>query len=162
MKNGLWRSGVQRCSALASAGLLAVAGCATPGSPVLTPVADAPTGTYRPGSFVWHDLLTPDVDAARTFYGALFGWTFAQHGRYVEIRNGGRKIGGIVQVEPGDGARTPAIWLPSLSVPDVDEAAEICARGKFRNMGQVCISASRFFVQESVADRFIRRFVERR
>ncbi len=43
---------------------------------------------------------------------------------------------------------------------DVENAAEICARGKFRNMGQVCISASRFFVQESVADRFIRRFVE--
>jgi succinate-semialdehyde dehydrogenase/glutarate-semialdehyde dehydrogenase len=43
---------------------------------------------------------------------------------------------------------------------DVEAAAEICARGKFRNMGQVCISASRFFVQENVADRFIRRFVE--
>jgi succinate-semialdehyde dehydrogenase / glutarate-semialdehyde dehydrogenase len=43
---------------------------------------------------------------------------------------------------------------------DIESAAEVCARGKFRNMGQVCISASRFFVQESVADRFIRRFVE--
>ena len=43
---------------------------------------------------------------------------------------------------------------------DVEEAAEICARGKFRNMGQVCISASRFFVQKSVADQFTRRFVE--
>ncbi len=43
---------------------------------------------------------------------------------------------------------------------DVEQAAEICARGKFRNMGQVCIAASRFFVQEAVADRFTRRFVE--
>ncbi|HOZ45453.1 MAG TPA: NAD-dependent succinate-semialdehyde dehydrogenase [Candidatus Hydrogenedentes bacterium] len=42
---------------------------------------------------------------------------------------------------------------------DVDKAAETCARGKFRNNGQVCIAASRFFVQESVAERFIDRFV---
>ncbi|MFH1539985.1 MAG: NAD-dependent succinate-semialdehyde dehydrogenase [bacterium] len=43
---------------------------------------------------------------------------------------------------------------------DVEQAAEIAARGKFRNNGQVCIAASRFFVQESVADRFIAKFKE--
>ncbi|MBN1947726.1 MAG: NAD-dependent succinate-semialdehyde dehydrogenase [Bradymonadales bacterium] len=43
---------------------------------------------------------------------------------------------------------------------ELDRAAEICARGKFRNAGQVCISASRFYVQESVAQRFIERFVQ--
>ncbi len=43
---------------------------------------------------------------------------------------------------------------------DVERAAEIAARGKFRNNGQVCIAASRFLVQESVAKPFIARFVE--
>jgi succinate-semialdehyde dehydrogenase/glutarate-semialdehyde dehydrogenase len=43
---------------------------------------------------------------------------------------------------------------------DVERAAEICARGKFRNNGQVCIAASRFYVQEEVAERFTTRFVE--
>lgn len=43
---------------------------------------------------------------------------------------------------------------------DVERAAELCARGKFRNCGQVCIAASRFFVQKSVAERFTARFVE--
>ena len=43
---------------------------------------------------------------------------------------------------------------------DVEEAAEVCARGKFRNNGQVCIAASRFFAHESVAERFTKRFVE--
>ncbi len=43
---------------------------------------------------------------------------------------------------------------------DVEKAAEICARGKFRNNGQVCIAASRFYVQESVAERYIARFVQ--
>jgi len=41
---------------------------------------------------------------------------------------------------------------------DVESAAEICARGKFRNNGQVCIAASRFYVQESVMERFVERF----
>ncbi len=43
---------------------------------------------------------------------------------------------------------------------DVEAAAETCARAKFRNNGQVCIAASRFFVQEGVIDRFTKRFVE--
>ena len=43
---------------------------------------------------------------------------------------------------------------------DVERAAEICARGKFRNNGQVCIAASRFYVQEAAVERFTERFVE--
>lgn len=43
---------------------------------------------------------------------------------------------------------------------DVENAAEIAARGKFRNNGQVCIAASRFYVQTSVVQRFTERFVE--
>lgn len=43
---------------------------------------------------------------------------------------------------------------------DIDKAAETAARAKFRNNGQVCISASRFFVQESVLAQFSARFVE--
>ncbi len=43
---------------------------------------------------------------------------------------------------------------------DVEDAAEKCARAKYRNNGQVCISASRFFVQESVLERFTQRFVQ--
>ena len=42
---------------------------------------------------------------------------------------------------------------------DVDQAAEICARGKFRNNGQVCIAVSRLYVQESVLEQFTARFV---
>ena len=43
---------------------------------------------------------------------------------------------------------------------DIDRAAEACARAKFRNNGQVCIAASRFFAQESVFEAFSARFVE--
>jgi succinate-semialdehyde dehydrogenase/glutarate-semialdehyde dehydrogenase len=42
----------------------------------------------------------------------------------------------------------------------IDEAAKLCAIGKFRNAGQVCISANRFFVHESILERFISKFLE--
>ena len=47
-----------------------------------------------------------------------------------------------------------------LEDANVDEAARLCATGKYRNAGQVCISASRFFVHESVSARFIEKFLE--
>ena len=47
-----------------------------------------------------------------------------------------------------------------LEDANVDEAARLCATGKYRNAGQVCISASRFFVHESVSSRFIEKFLE--
>ncbi|MFG1343027.1 NAD-dependent succinate-semialdehyde dehydrogenase [Xanthobacter autotrophicus] len=42
---------------------------------------------------------------------------------------------------------------------DVERAAELCAATKFRNCGQVCISPSRFYVEEGAYDAFARRFV---
>ena len=41
---------------------------------------------------------------------------------------------------------------------DIQKAAQFCAAGKFRNAGQVCISPTRFFVEESVHDEFVNAF----
>lgn len=54
------------------------------------------------------------------------------------------------------GGHSPVIVFPDA---DVEEAATICANGKYRNNGQVCISASRFYVHESVIERFTETFV---
>ena len=43
---------------------------------------------------------------------------------------------------------------------DVEAVAETAALGKYRNAGQVCVSPTRFFVQEAVHDRFLNRFTE--
>jgi succinate-semialdehyde dehydrogenase / glutarate-semialdehyde dehydrogenase len=43
---------------------------------------------------------------------------------------------------------------------DPEKSAEVAAAGKFRNAGQVCISPTRFYVQENNYDRFVKRFVE--
>jgi succinate-semialdehyde dehydrogenase/glutarate-semialdehyde dehydrogenase len=43
---------------------------------------------------------------------------------------------------------------------DVEATAELAATAKYRNAGQVCISPTRFFVQEAAYDRFVARFTE--
>jgi len=64
------------------------------------------------------------------------------------------------QIKPASmelGGHSPVLVFADA---DVARAAEVCARGKFRNCGQVCIAASRFFVQEPVLKAFTARFVE--
>jgi len=43
---------------------------------------------------------------------------------------------------------------------DPEKSAETIAAFKYRNAGQVCISPTRFYVQEPVYDRFLARFTE--
>jgi succinate-semialdehyde dehydrogenase/glutarate-semialdehyde dehydrogenase len=64
---------------------------------------------------------------------------------------------GIKPVTMELGGHSPVLVFEDA---DVEKAAEIAARGKFRNNGQVCIAASRFYVQDSVAEPFVKRFVE--
>jgi len=43
---------------------------------------------------------------------------------------------------------------------DPEKSADTIAAFKYRNAGQVCISPTRFYVQEPVFDRFLARFTE--
>lgn len=54
------------------------------------------------------------------------------------------------------GGHAPAIVFDDA---DVDSASRILAASKFRNAGQVCISPTRFLVQEKVYDNFVEQFV---
>jgi len=55
------------------------------------------------------------------------------------------------------GGHAPAIVFKDA---DVSSAAKILAAAKYRNAGQVCISPTRFYVQENVHDRFVAAFTE--
>ncbi len=44
---------------------------------------------------------------------------------------------------------------------DVQKAVDVSLAGKFRNAGQVCISPTRFYVQEGVYDQFVDAFAEK-
>jgi predicted enzyme related to lactoylglutathione lyase len=96
-----------------------VAGCSRLKLP---PVTSPPTGVHHQGKFVWFDLLTDDVSLAKNFYGELFGWDFKKRGSYTVILNNGQAIGGMVKVQPKEGEKGTARWIPLLSVDDVDQA----------------------------------------
>ena len=80
---------------------------------------------HHQGKFVWFDLLTDDVALAKNFYGALFDWSFKMQGSYTVVLNNGQPIGGMVEIEPKEGEKSTARWIPLLSVADVDQAVAL-------------------------------------
>ncbi|WP_158912613.1 NAD-dependent succinate-semialdehyde dehydrogenase [Caulobacter sp. S45] len=75
-------------------------------------------------------------------------------------------VGRIIGRLCGDQVKPVTLELgghaPVLIFDDVDpvRAAKMSAATKFRNAGQVCISPTRFYVQEGVHDRFVTEFAE--
>ena len=111
--------------AIAVASAVAVGACSSappPVQPVPPPITDDAAPEVLVGKVIWHDLLTHDAEAAREFYGALFGWGFEESeeapGRYWDITRGGQVIGSVFTADP-DELDSP-LWLVSFSVPDVD------------------------------------------
>jgi succinate-semialdehyde dehydrogenase / glutarate-semialdehyde dehydrogenase len=64
---------------------------------------------------------------------------------------------GVKKVSMELGGHGPVLVFGDV---DAEKAAEACARTKFRNCGQVCISPTRFYVEESKYDAFAGRFAE--
>src|SRR5262249_19067015 len=64
---------------------------------------------YAAGAPCWAEVASDDAAATRAFYGALFGWSFAQDRFTLD----GRTVAGLR--ERGGG---PAAWLVSISTDD--------------------------------------------
>jgi predicted enzyme related to lactoylglutathione lyase len=88
--------------------------------------------TFPDGVPSWVDSEYPDLEAAQTFYGELWGWTFDTATPpgfpfpYVIARLGGRDVAGLAQLDPdrsnrGQGFDGPA-WNTYIAVDDADEA----------------------------------------
>src|SRR5215468_7169978 len=56
------------------------------------------------------------------------------------------------------GGHSPVIVMDDA---DIDAAADIMAGSKFRNAGQVCVSPTRFYVQDKAYDKFVSRFLDK-
>ena len=103
----------------------------------------------EPGSLNFNDLNTRDVDGARAFYGAVFGWEIIHgslwalpgYGDFLEGRNPGMRTGmaemgaperfedvvASVNPIPDDQPDTPAHWGVTFAVDDADAIAERAA-----------------------------------
>jgi predicted enzyme related to lactoylglutathione lyase len=82
----------------------------------------------EPGTWSWSELVTTDVDAAKGFYGDVFGWTAntagpGPTGDYTEWQVGGRSVGGMMQKPPMMPAEVPPHWAVYFAVTDTDAAA---------------------------------------
>ena len=74
--------------------------------------------------FIWHDLMTPDVAAAKTFYGAVVGWTFSEEfPDYIVLNVGKAGVGGIMKTPP-EMKSMPPVWTGYIHTPDVDAACK--------------------------------------
>ncbi|WP_319549781.1 VOC family protein [Desulfogranum marinum] len=91
-------------------------------------ITDNPSGATFPGRFIWHDLVTPDLRSAGRFYEKLFNWQIEYLDYYAVVRNNGKRIAGILQMKPQK-SKTPGVWVPSVSVPDVDSASQLVQAG---------------------------------
>ncbi len=103
--------------------LLLGAGAAVDAAPEpRVPPLSTAGGDRLPGKFVWADLVTDDVPAARKFYGQLFGWTYTDLGGYTIARNQDRPLAGLLLRPRPEGTAAKPRWLGYISVPDVRKA----------------------------------------
>ena len=85
---------------------------------------------YAEGTPNWVDLQTSDQDAAKSFYGGLFGWQFddqpmPQGPVYSMALKDGSVVAAIAPQSPDMAAQgAPPMWNTYIAVTDVDAAAE--------------------------------------
>jgi predicted enzyme related to lactoylglutathione lyase len=80
----------------------------------------------EPGSLCWNELATRDIDQAKAFYRAAFGWEGDTNAygetSYTEWKLGGRTVGGMIAMNDRWPAEVPAHWMVYFAVEDVDAA----------------------------------------
>ncbi|SEG81543.1 hypothetical protein SAMN04489712_11481 [Thermomonospora echinospora] len=85
--------------------------------------------SYEPGEPCWADLASPDPEAAKVFYGGLFGWGSSTpadpgFGGYTSFTLGGvegDEVAGLMELMD---ERQPPAWTCYISVADADETAD--------------------------------------
>lgn len=84
---------------------------------------------YPDGTFCWVDLATTDTEAAKAFYGALFGWEpfdtpAGESMVYTMLLLEGREVAALSGMPPQMEAQgAPPVWTSYIAVDDLDERA---------------------------------------
>lgn len=91
---------------------------------------------HQPSSFTWGELSYRDIDAAKKFYGTVFGWEgrtrpFAEGtSTYTEffIPDGDQAVAGMVQMNEQWPEDVPPHWMTYFAVADTDDIADRIVR----------------------------------
>lgn len=88
--------------------------------------------TISRGRFVWHELMTPDPEAALKFYTQVVGWkteAWDKNTSYIMWMTERGPIGGLMTL-PAEAKMqgAPPHWLAYISTPDLDATAADAVR----------------------------------
>lgn len=87
-----------------------------------------------PGTVIWNELITRDLDAAQEFYSAVFGYEWAEEDtgeggpRYRTFALEGRTVGGAMQLPGHEPPGVPSHWGVYFGVADTDAAVATVER----------------------------------
>ena len=78
------------------------------------------------GKFIWYDVMTTDVPAAKAFYTKVVGWEASDSDTagqdYVHFAANGVPMGGLMELQADAKARgVPPCWNGYIGVSDVDD-----------------------------------------
>jgi uncharacterized protein len=79
------------------------------------------------GEFCWNELMTNDVEQAKEFYTALFGWQAEDHDMgygftYTMIKQGDKDLGGMMRIPSDRADQIPPHWMSYVYVDDLEQA----------------------------------------
>lgn len=84
--------------------------------------------------FIWHDLMTPDMDGAQKFYSKVINWDIIDSGMpdgNYRILNAGKAtpdgmngVGGMMGFRPEDDKSVPPFWSGYIDTPDVGKSVQ--------------------------------------
>jgi uncharacterized protein len=100
------------------------------GGPAIASAEMGERTRYSPGTFSWTELATTDLEAAKAFYGGLFGWQAEDlpvpgDSVYSMQRLEGKEVAAIApQPQAQRDAGVPPAWNSYVTVESADSAAE--------------------------------------
>lgn len=136
---------------------------------VVKPAEATPLTTLYVASLVKEAGFPPGVVNVVPGYGPTAGSALSEHMDVDLITfTGSTNVGKLVQQASGRsnlkrvhlelGGKSPNIVFADA---DIDYAVEVSHRGLFNHSGQVCLAASRTYVQEEIYDEFVKKSVEK-
>jgi uncharacterized protein len=86
------------------------------------------------GALSWHELVTPNVERAKSFYGALLGWEYrAGPSRRTTIINAGSRIATMREASEPEGASASS-WISYFGVVSARDAQHTAELNRGRTM----------------------------
>ncbi|CAG2121909.1 unnamed protein product, partial [Medioppia subpectinata] len=141
---------------------------ATGNTVVVKPAEQTPLTALYVASLVKEVGFPPGVVNVVPGYGHTAGAALSEHMDVNKIAfTGSTQVGKLIQKAAGNsnmkrisletGGKSPLIIFDDA---DIDAAVATAHMSVFANSGQMCVAASRLFVQESIYDKFVEKSVE--